>query len=255
MRRGWHWPVAAGKGSELNFGATLKALTAVAIKLLGAALSYVFILVVAQVTDEFAFGVFGAAWSLHILISVAATLGQNAVIVRFWSTWKARGDVRRANGHLLYSLVLTAGGLITVGAATIAVSFNGPAELSSTWLALCFATYILIVANGWAAVVAGALRARGSIVLALAPRDVLWRILSIAAIATPALGGAQLDAADLLLTFALLLAAIAIAQTMPLAWTLRRDLPRALSSDDRRKHKDATLGLWGSPRFRLSLGR
>lgn len=219
---------------------------AIAIKIGGAVLAYALVVTVAQVTDEAAFGIFGTAWSLYTLVSVVAILGQNAVLVRFWAGWKGRGDVRKANGHLCLSLALSAVGLFIASLVALLLALFPPSNYeTSAWFALCATTLLLTAGNGWAEVMSGALRARGSIIGALAPRDIVWRTLSISVFAHVWLSGGQLNAVQALLVSGSILMALVLLQTIPILVALRRETSSPLSAPDFREHIDTTLGLWG----------
>lgn len=155
--------------SKLTRKILAKGAGAAAIKLLGSGLAYIMLVAVSRALDERQFGYFGAAFALASLVTPAALMGQHVTILRFLAQ---SGDVSHLRSVILWSLRACALGLaIAVGALTAFGTF-----MNGDWVLLAPAVAPLVVAMTAAEILSSVLRVSGSIVWALIPRDILWRL-------------------------------------------------------------------------------
>jgi len=152
------------------------------IKLASAGLSLVMFFVVALVTDERQFGLYGAAYAGASLASFFNTLGQQSAVIRFWPEHASVGNYRTAHSFMARSLMVAGAGAL-ISAVLVAVIGLIPWFHDDTpeWLPLCFASALLALAMGWSEVTSAAMRAKGTVMAGLIPRDIVWRILVIVA--------------------------------------------------------------------------
>jgi O-antigen/teichoic acid export membrane protein len=151
-----------------------------ALKLVSVALAFLFFLVLSHAMSVEAFGVFSAAYSLAVGFSYFAMVGQHVAILRFWPSIEEKLGAEYARGALRRSLFLTvAGGVLTalavalLGFSSSILAILGGNVANLRWTAL------LILAAALSEFAASAMRARGWLVLALAPRDIGWRLAVI----------------------------------------------------------------------------
>lgn len=226
------------------------------IKLASAGLSFLMFVVVALVTDERQFGLYSATYAGASLVSFFATMGQQSTVLRFWPQYASLGDRATANSFMARALLVTLAGLLVSGIGILAIGFvPGMSDRTPEWLPLCASAAILSFALGWSEFASGAFRAKSLLISALLPRDVIWRMATIAVIMGFYLLHQQTDAvtATLITAGALLLA------TLPQAIGLARDVlgnPRAeLTPAQKREFKTVTVGLWGATSLPPALGQ
>ncbi len=192
----------------------------VLIKSGGAALSLVMMVALARVMDPEDYGRFGFGFSVAMFASVVAGLGLQLGIMR----WRPEHEVQGAP-HLALAAERWAGNL-TLAAASVAAASIAAGGWAASALAPslglptpdAFSPQVAAAAGSFtiplaaSAFTAAALRARGSTVAALAPRDLAWRTALSAAAFWLASRGARIDAAEALLLCAALLALATLGQ-------------------------------------------
>ena len=226
------------------------------IKLASAGLSFLMFVAVAMVTDERQFGLYSATYAGASLVSFFASIGQPAAVLRFWPQYGTAGKVGTANSLLLRSIVVALSGLI-VSSVLIALAglVPGLSEKTPEWLPLCLAAAVLSFALAWSEFAASALRAKGGLIGALLPRDVLWRALTIAVLAVIWLAHAQIGAVAATWVTAGLLLLSVLPQTVLLLRDALRTERAALSSEQKAEFRSVTLGLWGATSLPPALGQ
>lgn len=185
----------------------LNSLASLAIKLATAALTYAMFVVLARTMGASGYGEFAFGFALATMVAIAAGMGQQTAILRFWPEEMGREAPEKAHQ------ALHAGATLTLGAALILamlVALTGYA-LSASGLApmsYLVAAGLLVIPMALAEFRSSALRAQGSVFVALAPRDLMWRAL------VPALAilffalGFRLDGGSALLLAALVLVGV-----------------------------------------------
>lgn len=154
-----------------------RTLVAGTIRLAGLGLSLAFILVIARATDAEQFGVFSLLLSLATILGYGANLGQHVAILRFWPAVEDRHGKAQADRLLGICFGLVALGAAVVGSALAAPALFGVADGTNLFWAGALAMMLAL-----AEFCASALRAKGHIVFAMGPRDIVWRVLVVLAV-------------------------------------------------------------------------
>lgn len=159
-----------------------KGVLSLIIKVAGALLSLSMFAAVANSLSASDFGRFGFAFSLAMTLAMVASLGLHTSILRWRSEYETQDRPALADAAERWSFNMTSAVAIVVSAIVILSNVLGLLDVEtlgyeaiegdSTFFVSIAA---LLSAMAAAEFTAGALRARGYTVLALAPRDVLWR--------------------------------------------------------------------------------
>jgi O-antigen/teichoic acid export membrane protein len=229
-------------GESVLFAIARRSSVSGAIRLAGIALSLGVLLAIARAISAADFGTFSLLFSLAMILGYGANLGQHVAILRFWPAIADRHGSAAADGILGISFGLTifgavAAGLIAtaLGGLEILIAAIGARPADLVWTGALAAMFAL------AEFCASALRAKGRVVFALGPRDIVWRVLVIllAFFWTAGLGAQQALA---LVALSLLLA------IAPQIFILARDASRGRGADlpagELRRLLNATRTLW-----------
>lgn len=187
-----------------------RSLVSLLIKVATAGLTYLMYVVLSRTMGGTEYGYFAFGLSLATVLGIAAVVGQQTAILRYWPEEEVAGrhdralTALRSGGALalLAGLGLTAATLL--GAAAMGFVDSGP-----TWHLYAAAALVLplSLAEYWSS----ALRAQGSVWTALTPRDILWRLFTpLAVVGFFAVGMPLSGWQALLLTAALLVLSIAL---------------------------------------------
>ena len=204
-----------------------RSLASLLIKVATAGLTYLMYVVLSRTMGAAEYGYFAFGLSLATVLAIGASMGQQTAILRYWPEEQVAGrhdkalSALRAGGALtiVAGLALTA---LTIAGATTAGLFTGP-----TWH--LYAAAALILPMAFAEYWSSALRAQGSVWTALAPRDVLWRVLTPLAIVALFAFNAPLSGWQALLLTAVLLA-VALALQYALARLRRYEIAPGFST-------------------------
>lgn len=150
-----------------------------ALRVIGAAMTYVFVVIVARITSVPDFGLLGSVFAASLLLSVLASYGQQQALVRYLPPLLRAGDsvavaslVRRSLGIVLAGNFALWTGL-ALGVALAGRSFGIEAE-GALILGL-----LIVPLTGLVDFQAYLARAHKVIVMAVMPKDILWRLLSL----------------------------------------------------------------------------
>lgn len=201
--------------SLLKTGLT-RSLSSLLIKVATAGLTYVAFVVLARTMSASEYGYFALGLAIATVLAIAAGLGQQTAILRFWNEDRVKGQPQRALTALRAGSAITLLGSIGVGAGlmlvAVGLTFLAPGAGPFWHLG---AAAVLVLPLALAEYSSAALRAQGSVWTALAPRDIVWRL------ALPGIAlllwwfGAGLSGwRALLLAAGLLLAALALQQAI-----------------------------------------
>jgi O-antigen/teichoic acid export membrane protein len=199
----------------------LAGVVSLAIKVAGAVLSYVSIVVFARLLDAENYGRFAYGMNAAIIIAAFGNVGMSTGIMRYWPKYLVAQDKPRAKGavELGYLLSFWGGSALVVllcGYSLVRTLMGQPAEFT---FVLAIGLLGLMVNLGDYST--NLLRAQGSTVVSMLPRDVIWRV------ATPALAfgllkfGFGLTGTDALLISALVLLLLNIWQGVHILHHLR----------------------------------
>lgn len=194
----------------------MMAAVTLAIKIVAAATTYVFTFVLAHTMDINDFGVVGALLSATFLLSVLGVVGQRVVLLRFVPPYLGGEDRAGMTGIVNRAFQVAAIGTTAVFAvvsiATLVVGLLGYVE---GWPILILG-YLLIPLQGWIDMQAHLSRAYRSIVLALLPKEVLWRGITGVVIVAVFLvnGGVTLDLPIVVGLLVIVLLVLVVAQSL-----------------------------------------
>jgi len=225
------------------------------IKLASAGLTFLLFVAAAMVTDQRQFGLFSTAYAGASLVSFFSIVGQHAAVLRFWPQYAGDGDAASANGLLARSIGVTLTGLVV---STLIVATAGFLPFVSgvpEWQALCLATAALTFALGWSEFTACAFRAKNVLIGGLLPRDIVWRVVTIAALAGSSLLAHGLDAVAATWLAAILLLLCVLPQSIVLLRDTHGAPRAALTDTQKAEFKAVTLGLWGVTALPPALGQ
>jgi O-antigen/teichoic acid export membrane protein len=226
------------------------------IKLASAGLSFLVFVAAAMVMDERQFGLFSTAYAGASLVSFFSPIGQHAAIMRFWPQYAGSGDIATANSLMVRAIRLTLAGIT---ASTLLVLAAGLLPLASRtvpeWPALSLATAALTFALGWSEFTSCAFRAKNALLGGLLPRDVVWRVMTIAALIGGGLLSTGIGAVTATWLAAILLLLSVLPQTAILLHDTRRAERRALDASRKAEFRTVTLGLWGVTALPPALGQ
>lgn len=215
------------------------------LKIFSIGLSFAFFLALSAATSPEIFGVISAAYSVSLVLGYVGAIGQHVAVLRFWPALDEKYGAGVASRVVARGLMLTIVGgtmtglgLIIVGRLPQVINTFGGDEM------VVFCTAALILATALAEFTASALRARGILVLALAPRDIVARLIVIflLLVVLPH----PVTAAPALMLVALSMSAAAAPQVAYLAAELVRYRGNVMPTTERRQLNRATLGLWVS---------
>lgn len=218
------------------------------IKLAGVGISFLFFLGLARLLDEEGFGVFGAGFSLALILGAVGTVGQHTAVVRFWPSFdEAHGRevaTRAVQRSLLVSgcgglLLLLSGGVLSA----LGLQIDGFGPSARVWIAIGALASAVTLSE----VTLSALRAQGSVLTAFVPRDILWRsmVLAMLGIGVLPLGPVvALFVTTVVLWVLVALQLIVLTRQTPKLWAFRTraTLPEA----DLKAMSYAQWGFWGN---------
>ena len=219
---------------------------ALVIKVASAGLSYVMFVLLARLMPAEEYGRFAFGFSLAITLSLLISFGLPVAVLRFWPEHKAKGEAALgrsfvARGFSVVWIGSVAAALVFLVLATW-IAGNGKALADPYFVAIAILMCLMAVSEYCASV----LRADGSIVAALAPRDVVWRIALIALCTALAATYVELTAVWTLQAAWLCLAIVTVPQFVHAKRRLqvgRADLQGQTSNDQWRR---VALPMWGS---------
>lgn len=224
------------------------------IKLASAGLTFLLFLAAAIVTDQRQFGLFSTAYAGASLVSFFSIVGQHAAVMRFWPQYAGVGDIASANGLMARAIRLTVLGLV-VSTLLVLTMAPLPVEGVPEWQLLVLATALLTFALGWSEFTACALRAKNDLFGGLLPRDIVWRVATIAAFTMSGLFAQTLSAVAATTLSAGLLLLCVLPQTVVLFLDTRREPRGPLTTAQEAEFKAVTLGLWGVTALPPALGQ
>ncbi|SCM77654.1 putative Polysaccharide biosynthesis protein [uncultured Pleomorphomonas sp.] len=214
------------------------------IRLGSIALSFLFFVALARATSAETFGVFSFIFAMTMILGYFANIGQHVAILRFWPAIEDRYGSAVADKMLGTSMQLVAIGSSLTALAVSAFGLNSYAVSAAGGDAkVLFLAGVLTLTFVLAEFAAGALRAKGHIVAALAPRDIIWRVLVI--ISTLILPG-PLSAPQVLGLISILLALACMPQFIMLGRDVWRHRSAMLPAAEYEKLRKATPVLWAS---------
>lgn len=151
---------------------------ALAIRLTSVALSYLMFVVLARHMSGDDFGRFGIAFSLATFVAVVAVVGQPLLVLRFIPAYQHEERPLLLEGLIRDSRITVLLGALACALLMLLGSFVWSRFANTNGTYLLWVTLLMVV-MAIARHQAYTLRAFGNIALALAPRDIIWRIAVI----------------------------------------------------------------------------
>ncbi|HEY4192242.1 MAG TPA: lipopolysaccharide biosynthesis protein [Mesorhizobium sp.] len=250
-------PAAAGAAPRMSIaGLARSGAIAGVIKLASAGLSFLMFVVIAMVTDERQFGLYSATYAGASLVSFFASVGQQSTVLRFWPQYAGVDDLSSAHGLMRRAIIVALAGVTVSSVLVVAVGFVPYAgQGTPEWLPLCLSAAILSLALAWSEFSSGAFRAKGALVSGLLPRDIIWRVATIAAMAVLWYLHREITAVTATLVTAGLLILAILPQTAALLRETFRAQRNPLSAQQKAEFNSVTLGLWGVTSLPPALGQ
>ena len=152
------------------------------IKVTAAAVSYIFVLLLARMMAPADFGIVGALLTGSLLLSVTGILGQRTALLRFIPPMrKLQGDAAAQTRNMInraFTLGLIGMMALTVVLAGALLLADSIGLRAVPWPVMAGLALIPLV--GWIDMQAHLARAWRSVVLALVPKEILWRAFVLA---------------------------------------------------------------------------
>lgn len=231
--------VGDGMGARLAHGGAV----ALAIRTMSVAISYVMFVVLARHMTKDAYGQFGFAFSLAAFIAIIAALGQPMLVLRLVPVYQHEGRLPLLKGLIRDSRVAVLLGGCICAALMILVTIIWSEIVDAQVLYLLWGA-LLMVAMAVGRHQAYTIRALGKIALALAPRDILWRLAVIVCVLVLARYESTISTSSAISICSLtLLVTLAIQMVAHPATRPGALLERELETD-RSLWVSASLGLW-----------
>ncbi len=168
--------IPADLSALLKTGLT-RSLTSLLIKVATAGLTYLAFVVLSRTMTAVEYGYFAFGLALATVLAIGAGMGQQIAILRFWSEDSVKGLPQKAAATLRAGGALTIGAGLVIAALLIIFAFGIGAVVPSSGPVLhLYATAALVVPLALAEYNSSALRAQGSVMAALVPRDIIWRV-------------------------------------------------------------------------------
>lgn len=215
-----------------------------AIKVSGAGLSYLMLVAFARMLAPDQFGIFAFSFNLAIVAATVIGFGYSTAILRYWPQYLAQGKPAEAKGAIAMGLRLLSIGSLLILVVAVAARWLAPS--AGTQGANTIAIALLAIAFCGADFASGALRAQHSVVGAMLPRDVIWRVAAPALAALLAWAGYALDNSLATYVCAAVLLLILILQFRMIASATRRIAGEVTARLDWRGTRSSLLPLWGA---------
>jgi O-antigen/teichoic acid export membrane protein len=207
-------------------------------------LAYIMLLVIARSTSSEQYGVFAVAFSVSVATATLACLGQTASVTRYWPQWMGQNKTEKANAVLGLSFYVTAAGLIL---AALLMTLGGSVTfiIAVPWsFILVSASAFFTFAFGLAEYTSFALRAQGQVVMAMAPRDIFWRVVIIFLFWIAAVYRLSLGAEVIILILSTTLLVVTFPQILMLLRSASRTWKSHLSQAERKQVAKYSLHMW-----------
>tara|TARA_B100000614_G_scaffold254532_1_gene270000 strand:- start:7171 stop:8550 length:1380 start_codon:yes stop_codon:yes gene_type:complete len=214
------------------------------LRVTSAGLSFLMFVALARAMTPSAYGEFGFTFSLATFISLVSGLGLGMLALRFIPVYASEGDHAASRGLLRSSYVaistvtlIAAAALVVLAVLSIVPWYVGTAGL-------------LVIGMTFADFQAGVFRAKGTLILAQAPRDVAWRLIVILLCAPAMLGLEAIPLGDgISVDLAVVLCGVSLIAVVMVQLCLRPDILRDLFGRQRatyalKRWTSTSWGLW-----------
>ena len=219
---------------------------AFAIKISSAALSYLMLVAFARMLGADDYGKFGVMLNLGIVLSTVIGFGLPTTILRWWPEYLVKNEPAKAAGAMAHSLRLLCWASLLLVVIGVIASLLGFGTDMFGFRYGAFAVALLAAATIFADFLSGALRATERTILAMAPRDIIWRIASplVAFLAVRATG--QASAALAIACAIAVLVVIDVVQTLGLRKVVDATVHAVRPVSDWPAWRKTLLPIWGA---------
>jgi O-antigen/teichoic acid export membrane protein len=218
---------------------------ALVIKIATAGLSYLMFVFFARFMSSGEFGRFAFGFSLATTLAAVAAAGLSTAVLRFWPEYRVGGRADLASSFIRCGWwgTLAASLVTALGLLVISLIFG---QRTGAEAAYYGAVGLLMGAIALSEFGACALRADGRTVLALAPRDVFWRIALLLSLSILGMAKVRLDAVAGLFLSGAVLAMIVAVQSFWLLGMTRGGVARTVPTEIRLKWITTLWPFWGA---------
>jgi O-antigen/teichoic acid export membrane protein len=212
------------------------------IKLAGAVLAYGMVVAFARFLSTEEYGRFAFGLNLAIIAAAIGGFGFSTGIMRYWPKYAVAKDGAGARGVVrLGYLACALGGIAMIGIAFAVTIFS---NVFSVFELFAIAVLGLMISFGDYST--NLLRAQGSTLVSMLPRDVLWRILSVIVAGFVVWFGVVVSGPLALIICAAVLAMLTLWQILNVKIHMTNDIVGAGSRNDWRQLRPSLLPLWAS---------
>jgi O-antigen/teichoic acid export membrane protein len=204
-------------------GVLMGSATALAIKLAAAVVGFTMFALCARYMEPVSFGSFAIIFNAMSFLSVIALCGQETLIARSWDEYTGSGRPALARG------AFTFGATVVIGAAllmALAVTIVWPAWHGAVSLPLVLAAAAYLFAHALMQFFGQFSRVAAGLLIGEPPRELMWRLIVVLAIAFYHAFNLEFDSTDFFLASAAALVLAILFQ----GWQVARVLPAAVKS-------------------------
>jgi O-antigen/teichoic acid export membrane protein len=216
------------------------------IKLAGAVLAYGMVVAFAHLMSTEEYGRFAFGLNLAIIASTISGCGFATGIMRYWPKYTVERDSSGARGVVrLGYIACFAGGFVMIGIALVGsfVSYFFQARVQFTEFVAIGCLGLVISLGDYST---NLLRAQGSTIVSMLPREVFWRVLSVLAAGFIFWLGIAVSGPVALFICAGVLAVLTIWQVQNVRIHMTKKLDGTESRNDWSKLRPSLLPLWAS---------
>ena len=223
-----------------------KGMTALVIKVSTAGLSYLMFMLLARWMSAAEYGYFATAFSLGSFLAVIAGMGQHNMVLRYLPQYEGQNKPALAHGMLLDSRKQILKGTLAVASLGLLVTymlgyFDILERVSHFYWGAIFA-----IPMAWAEYQSHVLRACGSVVRALAPRDIVWRIILPLSCFIWISTSGTLNAEITMMLAAATLGFLTLGQLSFNKKLVHKPVQEATPAYDLKDWRGTRIGMWGS---------
>ncbi len=231
-----------GRDKQVLIGSAL----AFVVKLGSAVLSYLMFLLIARALGAKEYGAFSVGFALALTVGNIAGLGSGNAILRFLPAYIVQGKLGLAQGFITKIMLAVVTFSIGVGLLIAVAGWIWPANPLEISFALLCASAVLIPLTAYGDALSSFIRVKERMLLALIPRDILWRLIICTFTgATMAMTWAT-TARDIMWVCTISYGLVLLLQTS-LAWNdIKSHMSGHKSENDTRHWIKTTLPFWGT---------
>jgi O-antigen/teichoic acid export membrane protein len=223
-------------------GVLMGSATALAIKLGAAIVGFAMFALSSRYMEPASFGSLAIIFNAISFLSVIALCGQETLIARSWDEYMGSGRPALARG------AFTFGASVVIGAALVmalAVAIAWPTFDRAVSVALVGAASAYLFAHALMQFLGQFSRVAGGVLIGEPPRELMWRLIVVAAITVHHFLGLEFDATNFFLASAGALVTAILFQ----AWQVARVVPHAVKS----AASERQVAVWVPRSFRMWL--